>query len=1036
MSDTSWGALSEFVEKISAAQVSSLEGEKTVFARLRRFIGKAGGSVALSVAVIAGTVVWAAQPAAATLPAPNLPSGFAQTQLAGGLSKPIALAFNPSGDLYIAEQTGVILIYRGGKVLSTPLVTLPNVYSTGECGLLGMALDPGFASNGYIYLSYVVNITNSGGVTQPFSRLSRFTVSADTNNVATEKVLYQGNQAQNQHHAGNDVQIGPDGKIWWSVGDNVPSITNAQTLSNIYGKMLRLNLDGSIPSDNPFLNVPGANKAIYSYGLRNPWRFTFLPDGRTMTGDTGSSYAEELDTLQPGGNYGWDQVEGDAGSTGYIDPAYSYGHIPTDGAISSLAAYHGITFGSAYAHTVFFGDYNRQDIEAVTFDPTYATALSDTVFDQAAGTIADLIVGPDGNLYFASIFEGTVNEVSTTGTPAFTPSPYVPPTPVSGAPSVSISAPATYDAGTTVSFSVNATEGGTALPASDVTWQADFYQNGVLKPSWIKEVPSPFSGPTSGSASGSFAIPGDLTQIPNSFYRITATVVDSGGGKTIVTQDLTPNTATFSTSTSVAGAGYFVDGMWETGSFSEQSVVGVKHVMTGLGPAQTVGGVSYRFAGWADGSALIDQVVLQSGGSSATANFSPVSKTLPTGWSATDVGAPLMAGTTDYDSATGTFFVEGAGADVYGANEQHQYAYQTLNGDGTIVARVRFQTITADPWTKAGVMIRQNTTAGSPFVDVLATPDISPATPTINGVNCTANGCDSQLPPNILVPGYGQRMQASGSKSSSPPSGTPALTAPNKWLKLQRAGNTFTSYQSPDGTHWTQIGIITLTMTNPVTIGLFDTSHNIGQTTTAAIDDVTITTGGGGGPPPGPLPAPWADTDVGSPALAGSAGYDTTTGTFTINGSGADIFNTYDQFNYVYQPTTGTGNGTIIARVTSESNTSSNAKAGVIWKQSTTSGSPYILIAQAPGGGVKVQYNFSGSVAGGTYNFPNVWMKLTRSGSTFTAYLSSDGVTWNLVLTKTLTNITANATVGLFECSHNTSAIGTATFDNVSFTAS
>lgn len=1000
-----------------------------IFSRARTAL--LGALAALAATAVAG----ASQSSAATPPPPNLPAGFTQTQLAHGLTKPIALAFAPNGDLYIAEQAGTILVERGGAVLPTPLATLPNVYSAGECGLLGLALDPNYATNGYIYISYVLNVTNGAGVTQPFTRLSRFTVSAGALNTATEKVIYQGNQTQNQHHAGNDLKIGSDGKLWWSVGDNVPSITNAQSLSNIYGKMLRFNLDGSIPADNPFLGVPGAVKAIYSYGLRNPWRFTFLPDGRAMTADTGSSYAEALQTLQPGGNYGWDFVEGDAYSSGYIDPNYSYGHVPTDGAISAIAAYHGSTFGPAYAHTVFFGDYNRADIEAVTFDPTYSTETADTVFDQAAGTIADLIEGPDGNLYFASIFEGTVNEISTTGTPTATPNPYIPPAPTTGAPTASITGPATYNAGDTVSFTGTATDptDGT-LPASAYTWQIDYYRNGVVKPFYGLEVPKPVGGPASGATGFSYTIPADTSQTPNSFYRVALTVVDSTGSKTTVTKTLTPNTATLTTNTAVPGAGYFVDGTWHTGAFSETGVVGVKHVLTGLGPAQSVAGNSYRFSGWADGSALYDHVTLAAGGSSATADFDQVAKTLPTGWSAADIGAPLMIGTTDYNAPNGAFYLDGGGADVYGANDQEQFAYQPLNSDGTITARVRFQTVSS-PWAKAGVMIRQSTTGGSAFVDALVTPDVSPLTPDINGVNCTVDGCDSQLPPtDLYATGYGQRMQYTGPGSASPPTGTAPLSAPGKWVRLVRSGSTFTSYQSPDGVNWTQIGIATVAMTGPVDIGLFDTSHNIGQYSTAAFDDVTVTTSTG--PVLGPLPAPWTQTDVGAPALAGNAGYDAATGVYTVIGGGADIWGTSDQFHYVDQPTTATGNGTLIARLTSESNTSSNAKAGIIWKQSTTAGSNYLLIAQAPGGGVKVQYNFSGSVGGGTYTFPNVWMKLTRSGNTFTAYVSSDGVTWTSVLSKTTLNITAAATVGLFECSHNASALGTATFDNVSWTAS
>jgi hypothetical protein len=145
----------------------------------------------------------------------------------------------------------------------------------------------------------------------------------------------------------------------------------------------------------------------------------------------------------------------------------------------------------------------------------------------------------------------------------------------------------------------------------------------------------------------------------------------------------------------------------------------------------------------------------------------------------------------------------------------------------------------------------------------------------------------------------------------------------------------------------------------------------------------------------------------------------------------ADIWGTSDQFNYVYQPTT--ADGTLVARVTSQSNTSSNAKAGIMFKESTSAGSPYFLIAAGPSGDIKVQYGFNGSIGEATYSFPNVWMKVTRVGDVFSSYLSSDGTNWTDVFHKTPA-INSNATAGLFVCSHKSGVLGTATFDNVSYT--
>ncbi len=222
---------------------------------------------------------------------------------------------------------------------------------------------------------------------------------------------------------------------------------------------------------------------------------------------------------------------------------------------------------------------------------------------------------------------------------------------------------------------------------------------------------------------------------------------------------------------------------------------------------------------------------------------------------------------------------------------------------------------------------------------------------------------------------------------------------------------------------------LTLTVGSGVTPGTYPltvtgTAPSATHTTSVSLT-VTASTGGG-------LPSPWTDADIGSPAVAGSATY--AGGVFTVSGSGADIYGTYDQFHYVYQPVS--GNGTLIARVTSQTNTgSSNSKAGLIWKASTSSGSPYFLIAVNNSGVVKVQWKFSSSVqASTTYAFPNVWMKMVRSGSSFTAFLSSDGVAWTQVASTSLATIPTAATLGLEECSHVNTKLGTATFDNVSFT--
>jgi regulation of enolase protein 1 (concanavalin A-like superfamily) len=183
------------------------------------------------------------------------------------------------------------------------------------------------------------------------------------------------------------------------------------------------------------------------------------------------------------------------------------------------------------------------------------------------------------------------------------------------------------------------------------------------------------------------------------------------------------------------------------------------------------------------------------------------------------------------------------------------------------------------------------------------------------------------------------------------------------------------------------------------------------------------------------LPSPWSDADIGAPTPAGSATY--AGSVFTINGGGNDIWGTaggnLDQFNYVSQPLTNTSE-TITARVTSQTNSSAWAKAGIMIKQSTTAGSPYALLAVTPGNGITFQYNYNGSVGGGAYTFPNGWLRLSLAAGTVTAYSSANGSTWTKVGSTPLT-LTSPATIGLFVCSHNAGALSTATIDNVSLTS-
>jgi len=267
--------------------------------------------------------------------AATLPTGFAETRIATGLASPTAMAFAPDGRLFVTQQGGALRVIKNGALLSQPFLTL-SVNSSGERGLLGIAFDPGFASNGFIYVYYTTS-------TSPVhNRLSRFTASAANPDVVAAgsevQLLNLPNLSSATNHNGGAIHFGTDGKLYIAVGENANG-ANSQSLSTTLGKVLRINADGSIPSDNPFLaQTTGINRAIWAMGLRNPYTFGIdRTNGRIHINDVGQSTWEEVNLGVAGSNYGWPQVEGNdpPGVSGMRYPIHTYSH---DGSTCAIAS--------------------------------------------------------------------------------------------------------------------------------------------------------------------------------------------------------------------------------------------------------------------------------------------------------------------------------------------------------------------------------------------------------------------------------------------------------------------------------------------------------------------------------------------------------------------------------------------------------------------------------------------------------------------------------------------------------------------------
>jgi glucose/arabinose dehydrogenase len=349
------------------------------------------------------------------------PLGFSRAQVAAGLDQPTAFAFERDRIFVTEKNSGRVKVVRAdGTVRSNPYVTL-KVSANSERGLLGIAVDPQFTTNRFVYVYYTTGpgALNYGG--SPKNRVSRF---KSSNGVGTqETILFDGLPSDAGNHNGGDIHFGLDGKLYIAVGDGGAFHDDAQVQNSLRGKILRINADGTIPTDNPFYNTnTGKRRSVYAYGFRNPFRFTLRESNQTyVVADVGESTWEEVDSLQKGGNFGWNAYEGPCpgnnpgcnpattnfGST--IAPIHFYKHSgagETGNVIIGGAFADGSNYPSPYDGAYFYGDNGAGWVHVLTMDPSNAvTGRFD--FDQL-GCPVSFADGPDGNIYVADICRGVI----------------------------------------------------------------------------------------------------------------------------------------------------------------------------------------------------------------------------------------------------------------------------------------------------------------------------------------------------------------------------------------------------------------------------------------------------------------------------------------------------------------------------------------------------------------------------------------------------------------------------------------------------
>ena len=626
----------------------------------------------------------------------------------------VGFAFAPDGRIFTWEKPGVVRIVKNGVLLTTPFLDIRSrVYSGVDSGLIGLALDPNFASNGFVYLLYTFEDGATPGVGAKTARLTR--VKADTINPdlaqANSEVILMGkistppcgNSPVGSDCMGSDsgahtigtVRFGLDGKIYVGMGDGASFSAateqsfRSQDLNYYNGKILRINPDGTAPSDNPFYdgNPNSVRSKVYAYGLRSPFRFTNKPGtSEVYIGDVGAAKFEEINRGR-GANFGWPCYEGpnpqftfqnafpqrcaQIPASSVTPPLYSY---PWNGGSSIVMGpfYTGTKYPTKFRNNLFFGDFVQGFIRRAVFD---ANNNITSVESLATGVDSPVHIeqGPDGNLYYLSIATGEIKRIRFSG-----------------------SAPAASATASRPSPSTPYTIAFSSLGSSDpngsaLTYLWDFGDGST----------STTANPThtySGTGVKTFTVKLTVTNSQGLTGVSTINVV-VGGRLPVATITAPVNNARIKTGTQLTFTGTASDAD-ETLPASAMKWSVLLHHNEHIHPGISATGPSGSFVVEDHGSVgetFFYEIVLtvtDSAGLTDTKRVNvipespapPPVTTLPVPWLGKDVGSVGKVGIDSFSN--GSFTLQGSGTDIGGTSDSFNYVYQTLQGDGQIVARV------------------------------------------------------------------------------------------------------------------------------------------------------------------------------------------------------------------------------------------------------------------------------------------------------------------------------------------------------------
>lgn len=319
---------------------------------------------------------------------------FRVETVAGGLEVPWGFAFLPDGNILLTERPGRVRIIESGKLKAEPVFKVADVEPSGESGLMDISLHPNFQENKFVYLAYAYN--------QDGKRVKIVRYKFDGKTFVEPKIIIE-NLPAAQYHAGTRARFGPDGKLYVTVGD-ATDWELAQKTDSLAGKTLRLNDDGSVPNDNPFVGNKNYRPEIWSIGHRNAQGLAWNAEGLMFQSEHGPSGfegrgggADEVNLVERGKNYGWAEIWGNKSKDGMESPLLEY--TPAC-APASMAVYNGDKFPQ-FKNNLFFGCLRGIRLIRVKLDGRKVVA-QENLLEGKFGRIREVGVSPDGFIYFST----------------------------------------------------------------------------------------------------------------------------------------------------------------------------------------------------------------------------------------------------------------------------------------------------------------------------------------------------------------------------------------------------------------------------------------------------------------------------------------------------------------------------------------------------------------------------------------------------------------------------------------------------------